>query len=422
MGEIYENMCIKIFSEKTAKILSWMGLALIILGAFIFILCRSWDFSWTISEEKVGQFGDFVGGVVGCIFAFVGVILYYVALTDQREDIRINREALETQVKTLNQQIEEFKAQTKEMQETRTVYEEQTKLYRKQTEYYEQQVKELKNQTKISSLQHFNSEFYSLLNVFISIKKNCEKTISDLLCKLKSIPVSNNDTICNKHSVLIEEYTKQYYNNSSSLSIFFKTIYRLLKMIDDSNIESESKQRYAKTLRSQLSEQELLILYYDYCSVLGEKVRLLAIKYNLLKHLNLTRKFELDYSKFENNKIPILTYLQELSVILNSKIKQSQDLENEEDIIVNGELYFINTKSNYNLEINDKFFIFGIEIPKEQQLYNKDDFTSLFLMFLYEYFFLSKLKKPIEQIFEKQIIERDKSFEYKYQSEINSII
>ncbi len=415
-------MCIKIFSEKTAKVLSWVGLTLIILGAFIFILCRSWDFSWTISEEKVGQFGDFVGGVVGCIFAFVGVILYYVALTDQREDIRINREALETQVKTLNQQIEEFKAQTKEMQETRTVYEEQTKLYRKQTEYYEQQVKELKNQTKISSLQHFNSEFYSLLNVFISIKKNCEKTISDLLCKLKSIPVSNNDTICNKHSVLIEEYTKQYYNNSSSLSIFFKTIYRLLKMIDDSNIESESKQRYAKTLRSQLSEQELLILYYDYCSVLGEKVRLLAIKYNLLKHLNLTRKFELDYSKFENNKIPILTYLQELSVILNSKIKQSQDLENEEDIIVNGELYFINTKSNYNLEINDKFFIFGIEIPKEQQLYNKDDFTSLFLMFLYEYFFLSKLKKPIEQIFEKQIIERDKSFEYKYQSEINSII
>lgn len=415
-------MCIKIFSEKTAKVLSWVGLTLIILGALIFILCRSWDFSWTISEEKIGQFGDFVGGVVGCIFAFVGVILYYVALTDQREDIRINREALETQVKTLNQQIEEFKAQTKEMQETRTVYEEQTKLYRKQTEYYEQQVKELKSQTKISSLQHFNSEFYSLLNVFVSIKKNCEKPISDLLCKLKNRLVSYNDTICNKHSVLIEEYTKQYYNNSSSLSIFFKTIYRLLKMIDDSNIESESKQRYAKTLRSQLSEQELLILYYDYCSVLGEKVRLLAIKYNLLKHLNLTRKFELDYSKFENNKIPILTYLQELSVILNSKIKQSQDLENEEDIIVNGELYFINTKSNYNLEINDKFFIFGIEIPKEQQLYNKDDFTSLFLMFLYEYFFLSKLKKPIEQIFEKQIIERDKSFEYKYQSEINSII
>ena len=166
----------------------------------------------------------------------------------------------------------------------------------------------------------------------------------------------------------------------------------------------------------------MLLLYYDYCSVLGEKVRLMAINYNLFKHLNLMRRFELDTSKFENDKGSILAYLHELSVLLDSKIKQSQDLENENDVIVNGELYFINIKSNYNLEINDKFFIFGIEIPKEQRLYNKDDFSNLFLMFLYEYFFLSKLRKPVDQIFEKQLIERDGSFEYKYKSEINNII
>lgn len=415
-------MKIDIFSEKTAKILSWIGLALIILGAFIFILCRSWDFSWTISEEKVGQFGDFVGGVVGCIFAFVGVILYYVALTDQREDIRINRDALETQVKTLNQQIEEFKAQTKEMQETRTVYEEQTQLYRKQTEYYEQQVKELKSQTKISSLQQFNSEFYNLLNVFINIKKDCKESINKVLDTLENKLKTNNDTICNKHSFLIEEYTKQYHTNSFSLSIYLQTIYRLLKIIEDSNIEDGHKQRYAKTLRSQLSEDELLLLYYDYCSVLGEKVRLPAIKYNLFKHLNLMRKFELDTSKFENEKIPILAYLHELSVLLDSKIKQFQDLENEDDVVVNGELYFMSIKSNYHLELNDKSFIFGIEIPKDQQLYNKEDLTDLFLMFLYEYFFLSKLKKPTEKIFEKQISERDNTFKYEYKSITTNII
>lgn len=415
-------MKIDIFSEKTAKVLSYIGLLSIVLGAVVFIVFRSWDFSWTINEEKVGQFGDFVGGVVGSVLAFVGVILYYVALTEQRKDIEINRKALETQVETLNQQIKEFKAQTKEMQDTRTVYEEQTKLYREQTNYYQQQVKELKNQTKVNSLQQFNSEFYSLLNVFISIKKDCEGPISKLLDILKDRLKTKDDTICNRHSILIEEYTKLYYNNTSSLSVYFKTFYRLLKMIEDSSIEAEHKQRYAKTLRSQLSENELLLLYYDYCSVLGEKVRLLAIKYNLFKHLNLMRKFELDTSKFENDKVSILAYLHELSVLLDSKIKQSQDLENENDVVVNGELYFINIKSNYNLEINDKFFIFGIEIPKEQQLYNKDDFTNLFLMFMYEYFFLSKLRKPVDQIFEKQLIERDGSFEYKYKSEINNII
>ena len=111
-------MKIDIFSEKTAKVLSYIGLLSIVLGAVVFIVFRSWDFSWTISEEKVGQFGDFVGGVVGSLLAFVGVILYYIALTEQRKDIDINRKALETQVEALNQQIEEFKAQTKEMQDT----------------------------------------------------------------------------------------------------------------------------------------------------------------------------------------------------------------------------------------------------------------------------------------------------------------
>lgn len=415
-------MKVDIFSEKTAKKLSWVGLLLIVMGAVVFIIFRSWEFGLTLDEEKVGQFGDFIGGVVGTILAFVGVILYYVALTEQRKDIAINRQALETQVEALNQQIKEFKAQTKEMQDTRTVYEEQTKLYREQTIYYQQQVKELKNQTKVNSLQQFNSEFYSLLNVFISIKKDCEEPISKYLDILKDKLRTKVDTICNRHSFLIEEYTKQYYNNTSSLSVYFKTFYRLLKMIDDSNIEPEHKQRYAKTLRSQLSDNELLLLYYDYCSVLGEKVKLISIKYNLFKHLNLMKKIELDFCKFENEKVSILAYFHELSILLDSTIKQLKNWENENNVVVNRELYFINNKSKYNLEINDKDFILEIEISKEQQLYNNDDITNLFLMFMYEYFFLSKLKKPIEQAFETEISERDKSFEYKYKSKINRII
>ena len=217
-------MSINIFSEKTAKILSWIGISSIILGAVIFIVFRSWNFSLSISEEKIGQFGDFVGGVVGSIFAFVGVILYYAALTEQRKDIEINRETLETQVKALNQQIEEFKAQTKEMQDTRSVYEEQTELYRQQTEYYNQQVKELKNQTKVNSLQQFNSEFYNLLNVFISIKKDCEIEIEHILHTLKESYLYS-DSFCEKHSYLTNKYTNLFYQNSKFLSIYFKTFF-----------------------------------------------------------------------------------------------------------------------------------------------------------------------------------------------------
>lgn len=396
---------------------------MIVLGAIVFIVFGDWEFSFTLSEEKVGQFGDFVGGVVGTILAFVGVILYYIALTEQRKDIDINRETLLTQVKALDQQIEEFKAQTEELQETRKVYEEQTNLYREQTNYYQQQVKELKIQTKTSSLQHFNSEFYSLLNVFINIKNKCESLINNILETLhKKRQHYKDEEICNNLSWIIKEYTNLYYDNSKSLSIYFKTLYRLLKMIDDSIIESDHKQRYAKTLRSQLSENELLIIYYDYYSVLGEKVKILANKYKLLKHLNLMDKLEIDVNVFKENKVHVLAYLNKLSLLLDSKIKQLQDLETDSKIIINENFNFIDISSNYSIEINDDDFIFGFEFSKEQKTYKKEDLNNLFLMFLYDYFYLSKLKTPQNNIFEKQIIERDNTIKLEYKSGINNII
>ncbi len=416
-------MKVDIFSEKTARILSFIGLLMIVLGAIFFIVFGDWEFSFTLSEEKVGQFGDFVGGVVGTILAFVGVILYYIALTEQRKDININRITLLTQVKALDQQIEEFKAQTEELQETRKVYEEQTNLYREQTNYYQQQVKELKIQTKTSSLQHFNSEFYSLLNVFINIKNKCESLINNILETLhKNRQHYKDEEICNNLSWIIKEYTNLYYDNSKSLSIYFKTLYRLLKMIDDSIIESDHKQRYAKTLRSQLSENELLIIYYDYYSVLGEKVKILANKYKLLKHLNLMDKLEIDVNVFKENKVHVLAYLNKLSLLLDSKIKQLQDLETDSKIIINENFNFIDISSNYSIEINDDDFIFGFEFSKEQKTYKKEDLNNLFLMFLYDYFYLSKLKTPQNNIFVKQIIERNNTIKLEYKSGINNII
>lgn len=411
----------KIFSEKTAKVISCGGILLIVFGLVIFIVCGSWSFSWIINEEKFGQFGDFIGGVVGSLFAFVGVILYYVALTEQRKDIGINRETLNTQIKALNQQIEEFKAQTTEMQETREVYVEQTTLYRKQTEYYNQQVKELKRQTEIASLQQFNSEFYSLLNVFLQNKKDNEKVIQTVLRELKRI-IQVDNSICDNHNNLIKKYIELYYENSNKLSIFFKTIYRLLKLIKDSGIKDEHKQQYAKILRSQLSKDELLILYYDYCSDLGEQVRILSREYNLLKYLKITDKLEFNICKFERNKVFIKSCLDELSMLFDLKIKQFSDIENEQDIIENRSTNFFEMQLNYTLQINDDEFVFVIEFSDGDEKYDKEDLGNLFLIFLYEYFSFSKFKKPEEDIFKTQIIENGDKFIIEYKSNINNLL
>lgn len=92
------------FTEKTSKVLMIVGIVLFFLGLFFFLWQHiGINTSEKIDASKFGQFGDFVGGLIGSLWAFAGVILFYVALTEQRDDIRTNREVLKTQVNALEQ-------------------------------------------------------------------------------------------------------------------------------------------------------------------------------------------------------------------------------------------------------------------------------------------------------------------------------
>tara|TARA_B100000508_G_scaffold141096_1_gene146793 strand:- start:2759 stop:3871 length:1113 start_codon:yes stop_codon:yes gene_type:complete len=77
-----------------------------------------WKSHLSISEEiqsdKVGQFGDFVGGVVGSIWALAGVILFYSALTLQRKEFRLQRRELKETRDVFQKQSDNFKTQQRE--------------------------------------------------------------------------------------------------------------------------------------------------------------------------------------------------------------------------------------------------------------------------------------------------------------------
>ncbi|MCQ5183187.1 hypothetical protein, partial [Parabacteroides distasonis] len=72
-------------------------------------------------------------------------------LVDQRKDFKTNQDALNLQVKALYQQIVEFQEQRKELEITRQIYEQQNRTMK---------------------IQQFESNFYSYLNVYITIKNN----------------------------------------------------------------------------------------------------------------------------------------------------------------------------------------------------------------------------------------------------------
>ena len=77
----------KIFSEKLSAIIAITSLICLLVSIYIFIIHGSWQFSPILDEAKIAQFGDFVGGVVGTLLAFVAAKL--LQKSEMRKDIVI---------------------------------------------------------------------------------------------------------------------------------------------------------------------------------------------------------------------------------------------------------------------------------------------------------------------------------------------
>lgn len=392
------------FSENTGKLFAVGGIVFIILAALIFILLGNWNFSKTLNEEKIAQFGDFIGGIIGSLFSLAGVILFYVALKEQRKDININQENLKLQNIALNQQVEEFKAQKTELIETRKVYEEQTILFREQTNLYKQQNKELKEQTSTGKLQQFDSSFFSYLNMFIDLKNTLDlKTDSknyfgEIYLEISKIE-SKDKTLIDSFTLIQTKYMEMFHLHKNELSHYFKTLYRIIILIDSSSLEEERKQQYFKLLRSQLSDSELLVLYYNYHTNWGIKVRPYIIKYGLLKHIRILDKIEMGSNLEVNEKFEYEDFLAKIGIYILEGFEKFKSLEEIEDVDLSTNSSILNVYLEMKLKIINDFnftLIFKNSDFENQSVLNKEIIRKLVSRQIYSVLFLTKFKLPQE--------------------------
>jgi hypothetical protein len=291
-------------SERTSKILIFIGIIICILSLILFLWKDYYfDFSNSINAEKFSFWGTFIGGIVGPLWALAGVILFYVALKDQRKDFKTNRDAFELQIATLKEQIKEFELQRKELEITRKVYVEQSNTLK---------------------LQQFESTFFSTLNMFhniidsITYTRNLTRGIANLI--LKEQTTANLEIIKGRkcfgifydyfkkeYVKLINEYKtnnpdkfeltpteyliliKKAYNVffkswQSDLGHYFRTIYNLIRFVDNRDICNAKY--YTDLIRASLSSFEHLLLFYNGISEYGEeRLKPLIIKYSMLDNM-----------------------------------------------------------------------------------------------------------------------------------------
>ena len=85
---------------------------------------------------------------------------------------------------------------------------------------------------------------------------------------------------------LKDMYTTFYHRNESQLGPYFRTLYRIFKLINASKVTEAERVEYANIVRGLLSRDELLLLMLNCCSDYGQKMKVFVNLFGLLKHVS----------------------------------------------------------------------------------------------------------------------------------------
>lgn len=219
------------------------GLALI--AAVFFMVHRYYSATEIIDGSLWGQYGDFVGGVIGTL---VSVLSVYYLIKTLKEQQLANKKVAEN-----NDEI----AKVYKLQQFDSNFSVLYKMYKSTLELYKSDSKEGREALMDMSKKLF--EEFEPLSTYADTKKEAQQKFDE----------------------------KFYIPKRDVAAVHFRTLFRLFDLIHNSPIEESKKVLYAKMLRSQLCEEELLLLRYNCHCHYGAEMRKYVNIYNLLKHLPL---------------------------------------------------------------------------------------------------------------------------------------
>lgn len=251
----------------------WYVLIVIIVLYFLSIFLLYWLFGpW----ESGSDFGDTLGAI-NTLFAGLafGGIIYTIFL--QREELVLQRKDLELTRDELRGQKEEFitQNQTLNIQRFENTFFQLITLHHK-----------IVDNIDLIETYRFNSSIKLIRSVSInpSIENRERLVYGRDVFMMRYIDMK--DELA-KHSTVIrlsEVYSKHYELFQTDVGHYFRNLYRIIKFVDSSDIAD--KYTYTSIIRAQLSDYELLWLFYNCISDKGkDKFKPLIEKYTLFKNL-----------------------------------------------------------------------------------------------------------------------------------------
>lgn len=296
---------------KFEKILLTISFSLFVISLFIVIitiyrLIPHYNINGdSVDLTSTGNIGDFIGGVVGTIGAFIGVILFFIALSLQRKE--------------LNKHIEE-------LQQTRYVFQHQKfdstffnliQNYNEIKNNLNQQCeKKLADEPNVGIVPYYHfADFYrgKLKQLYDSIQEldlnymgeYGIKVISDL-----NLGEDDLDKILEKENDIVKViYTLFYSYFQNATSHYYKNVFQILSHIYSSQQEElqnsltsthpqirKKYYKYSNFFQAQMSNSELFLLFYH--GLIFPNIKEVIQEYKFVGQLPVEELLDKDHEKY----------------------------------------------------------------------------------------------------------------------------
>lgn len=228
--------------------------------------------SYSNNWETRGQIGDFIAGHFTAL-AFIGLLI---SITQMQSGLKKQDEAINIQRDEMKLQRDEMKLQREEMRESTNSLKLQAKLYEK---------------------QNFETTFFQLLNLYTNIANDVihisKDEASNITYKKQALFQYADEFRGRNNGEMdsLKDFEKEYKGfmetNYMYLNHYFRTIYRIVKYVDDYKDEFNqiNKFFYISLLRAQFTTPEVALIFFNGLSHDGANMKKYIEKYSLLEHL-----------------------------------------------------------------------------------------------------------------------------------------
>lgn len=267
-------------NRNYSSIYIWLAWTLLVVGSvisiwFLVLSGNQYSIGGDIDYDVTGQFGDYIGGVVGTVFALAGTIFVFASFVQQQK-----RNTIESFEKNYFEMLRVHEDIVKEMNYGGKTSRDVFPLAIEQLQIIYEQVYRILEDIQIKA------EAGSLNNVDISnqeLVKFLKSGDLKLLANYFSVGFlyfgSDKFYLSSKKNeplhAISESVKKDMPNNAfepmdNVLGHYYRQMYHIVKYVVDTKwLKEKERYDYIKLLRSQLSDYEQMMLFYNAMSVNG---------------------------------------------------------------------------------------------------------------------------------------------------------